>query len=106
MKEMRLQPGLTGHREEPRLCLQGPGEPRKGLEEGRGRSLWLCVKSGWERMGLREEARKEVEGVWERKCRISGEGKGSTLKNIERERKEGGKKERKSKERETDLCSQ
>lgn len=33
------------HKEEPGLCLQGPGEPWKGLEQGRGRSLWLC--GGW-----------------------------------------------------------
>lgn len=49
----------------PRLCLQEPGELRKGLEQGKGRSLWLCVEIGWERMGLRQETMKEVEGAQE-----------------------------------------
>lgn len=56
--------GLMGHKEEPRLCLQGSGEPWRGLEQGRGRSLWPCVKNGWERTGLRQEVRKEADRVW------------------------------------------
>lgn len=53
-----------GHRAlSPRLCLQGPGELWKDLEQGKGRSLWLCVEIGWERMGLRQVTMKEVEGA-------------------------------------------
>lgn len=74
--------------------LPGPWGPMEGFRAREGRSLWLCVKGGWESMGLRQEMMKEVEGAqWERRYRVSGKEKGRALKSTERQRKERGRKE-------------
>lgn len=65
-----------GHREEPGLCLQGPGEPWKGLEQGRGWSLAVCGE--W--MGKDGTETGDQKGG--REGRGEGEGRGEKVQGL------------------------